>query len=191
MMLRKRPDVLDLLVPLRRYARSLTRDSAQADDLVHDTLVRALERQGSLRPGTNLRTWLMTVLHNAFIDDQRRRKVEARYADALGHIVEEATPPAQEGHVRLAQVREAFGRLPAEQREALHLVTIEGLAYQEAADVLGIPIGTLMSRLGRARAALRNIESGGVSRLPAPEDAPERPAPRLRVVEGGTSTRAS
>ncbi|BCM85863.1 RNA polymerase sigma factor [Methylobacterium indicum] len=185
MMLRKRPDVLDLLVPLRRYARSLTRDSAQADDLVHDTLVRALERQGTLRPGTNLRTWLMTVLHNAFIDDQRRRKVEARYADALGHIVEEATPPAQEGHVRLAQVREAFGRLPAEQREALHLVTIEGLAYQEAADVLGIPIGTLMSRLGRARAALRNIESGGGTRQTEAEDAPARATPRLRVVDGG------
>ncbi|KMO39638.1 RNA polymerase sigma factor [Methylobacterium variabile] len=191
MMLRKRPDVLDLLVPLRRYARSLTRDSAQADDLVHDTLVRALERQGTLRPGTNLRTWLMTVLHNAFIDDQRRRKVEARYADALGQMVDEATPPAQEGHVRLAQVREAFHRLPAEQREALHLVTIEGLAYQEAADVLGIPIGTLMSRLGRARAALRNIESGGAPRLPAPEETPTRPGPRLRVVEGGAPAKAS
>ncbi|WP_425463288.1 sigma-70 family RNA polymerase sigma factor [Methylobacterium terricola] len=186
-MLRKRPDVLDLMVPLRRYARSLTRDAAQADDLVHDTLVRALERQGTLRPGTNLRTWLMTVLHNAFIDDQRRRKVEARYADALGQMTEEATPPAQEGHVRLAQVREAFGRLPAEQREALHLVTIEGLAYQEAADVLGIPIGTLMSRLGRARAALRNIESGGTARQPAAEEPPARPGPRLRVVDGGAN----
>ncbi|MFH6786003.1 MULTISPECIES: sigma-70 family RNA polymerase sigma factor [Methylobacterium] len=191
-MLRKRPDVLDLMVPLRRYARSLTRDATQADDLVHDTLVRALERQGTLRPGTNLRTWLMTVLHNAFIDDQRRRKVEARYADALGQMTDEATPPAQEGHVRLAQVREAFQRLPAEQREALHLVTIEGLAYQEAADVLGIPIGTLMSRLGRARAALRNIESGGTARQPAPEEPPARPGPRLRVVDGGTrSARAS
>ena len=185
MMLRKRPDVLDLLVPLRRYARSLTRDPAQADDLVHDTLVRALERQGTLRPGTNLRTWLMTVLHNAFIDDQRRRKVEARYADALGQMTEEATPPAQEGHVRLAQVREAFQRLPAEQREALHLVTIEGLAYQGAADVLGIPIGTLMSRLGRARAALRNIESGGTARQAAPDEPPARSGPRLRVVDGG------
>ncbi|WP_208642349.1 sigma-70 family RNA polymerase sigma factor [Methylobacterium terrae] len=184
-MLRKRPDVLDLMVPLRRYARSLTRDAAQADDLVHDTLVRALERQGTLRPGTNLRTWLMTVLHNAFIDDQRRRKVEARYADALGQMSDEATPPAQEGHVRLAQVREAFQRLPAEQREALHLVTIEGLAYQEAADVLGIPIGTLMSRLGRARAALRNIESGGTARQAAPDEPPARPGPRLRVVDGG------
>ncbi|WP_205821030.1 sigma-70 family RNA polymerase sigma factor [Methylobacterium nonmethylotrophicum] len=190
-MLRKRPDVLDLLVPLRRYARSLTRDTAQADDLVHDTLVRALERQGTLRPGTNLRTWLMTVLHNAFIDDQRRRKVEARYADALGQLADEATPPAQEGHVRLAQVREAFQRLPAEQREALHLVTIEGLAYQEAADVLGIPIGTLMSRLGRARAALRTIESGGAPRLPAPDEPPARPGPRLRVVEGGTGERGT
>ncbi|GJD49109.1 hypothetical protein OPKNFCMD_1839 [Methylobacterium crusticola] len=185
MMLRKRPDVLDLLVPLRRYARSLTRDPGQADDLVHDTLVRALERQGTLRPGTNLRTWLMTVLHNAFIDDQRRRKVEARYADALGHIADAAVPPAQEGHVRLAQIREAFHRLPDEQREALHLVTIEGLAYQEAADVLGIPIGTLMSRLGRARAALRSIESGAAPRLPAPEAPPVRQAPRLRVVQGG------
>ncbi len=181
---RKRLDVVDLLVPLRRYARSLTRDSVQADDLVHDTLVRALERGGNLRPGTNLRTWLMTVLHNAFIDDQRRRKVEARYADALAHISGEAVPAPQEGQVRLAQIREAFDRLPDEQRAALHLVTIEGMAYQEAADVLGIPIGTLMSRLGRGRAALRNFESGA-GRQP-PVETPETPrAPRLRVVQGG------
>ncbi|RZK96931.1 MAG: RNA polymerase subunit sigma, partial [Methylobacterium sp.] len=67
----RRPDIVDLLVPLRRYARSLTRDTLRADDLVHDTLVRALEAEGSLRPNTNLRTWMMTVLHNVFIDDQR------------------------------------------------------------------------------------------------------------------------
>jgi RNA polymerase sigma factor (sigma-70 family) len=178
---RKRLDVVDLLVPLRRYARALTRDPAQADDLVHDALVRALEHQGSLRAGTNLRTWLMTVLHNAFIDGQRRRQVEARYADTLESMTDGAVPPAQDSHVRLAQIREAFGRLPEEQRAALHLVTIEGMAYQEAADVLGIPIGTLMSRLGRARAALRSFENGPAS-LPPP--AP-RPAPRLRVVQGG------
>jgi RNA polymerase sigma-70 factor (ECF subfamily) len=109
---RKRLDVVDLVVPLRRYARALTRDPTQADDLVHDALVRALEHQGSLRGGTNLRTWLMTVLHNAFIDGQRRRQVEARYADSLGHLADEAVPPAQDSHVRLAQIREAFGRLP-------------------------------------------------------------------------------
>lgn len=159
----KRPDILDLLVPLRRYARSLTRDALRADDLVHDTLVRALEMQGTLRPNTNLRTWMMTVLHNAFIDEQRRRQVEARHADALVRMAEDVAPPAQEGRVRLAQIREAFLTLPEEQRAALHLVTLEGMAYADAAAVLGIPIGTLMSRLGRGRAALRAFEEGARS----------------------------
>ncbi|MEE7478640.1 MULTISPECIES: sigma-70 family RNA polymerase sigma factor [Methylobacterium] len=156
----KRPDIVDLLVPLRRYARSLTRDTLRADDLVHDTLVRALESQNSLRPNTNLRTWMMTVLHNVFIDDQRRKQVELRHADALVQMSDEMAPPAQEGQVRLAQIREAFLTLPEEQRAALHLVTIEGMAYADAAAVLGIPIGTLMSRLGRGRAALRAFEEG-------------------------------
>ncbi|AWN34519.1 sigma-70 family RNA polymerase sigma factor [Methylobacterium radiodurans] len=156
----KRPDIVDLLVPLRRYARSLTRDTLRADDLVHDTLVRALESQNGLRPNTNLRTWMMTVLHNVFIDDQRRKQVELRHADALVQMSDEMAPPAQEGQVRLAQIREAFLTLPEEQRAALHLVTIEGMAYADAAAILGIPIGTLMSRLGRGRAALRAFEEG-------------------------------
>ncbi len=156
----KHPDILDLLVPLRRYARSLTRDALRADDLVHDTLVRALEMQGTLRPNTNMRTWMMTVLHNAFIDEQRRRQVEARHADTLVRMAEDTAPPAQEGQVRLAQIRQAFLTLPEEQRAALHLVTLEGMAYADAASVLGIPIGTLMSRLGRGRAALRAFEEG-------------------------------
>jgi RNA polymerase sigma factor (sigma-70 family) len=159
----KRPDLLDLLVPLRRYARSLTRDTLRADDLVHDTLVRALEMQGTLRPNTNLRTWMMTVLHNAFIDEQRRRQVEARHADTLVRMSDDMAPPAQEGRVRLAQIRQAFLTLPEEQRAALHLVTLEGMAYADAAAVLGIPIGTLMSRLGRGRAALRAFEEGARS----------------------------
>lgn len=166
----KRPDLLDLLVPLRCYARSLTRDALRADDLVHDTLVRALEMQGTLRPNTNLRTWMMTVLHNAFIDEQRRRQVEARHADALVRMAEDTAPPAQEGQVRLAQIRKAFLTLPEEQRAALHLVTLEGMAYADAAAVLGIPIGTLMSRLGRGRAALRAFEEGArTDRAPGDE----------------------
>ncbi|WP_043347526.1 sigma factor, partial [Methylobacterium sp. B1] len=88
-----RPDLLDLMVPLRRYARSLTRDALRADDLVHDTLVRALEMQGTLGPNTNLRTWMMTVLHNAFIDEQRRRQVEPRHADTLVRMTEDMAPP--------------------------------------------------------------------------------------------------
>lgn len=159
--------IVDLLVPLRRYARALTRDALRADDLVHDALVRALESGQATRPNTNLRTWMMTVLHNVFIDEQRRKRVEARHADTLVQMSEEVTPPSQEAQVRLAQIRRAFLTLPEEQRAALHLVTLEGMAYADAAAVLGIPIGTLMSRLGRGRAALRAFEEG--------ERAPERP----------------
>ncbi|WP_457108125.1 sigma-70 family RNA polymerase sigma factor [Methylobacterium sp. P5_C11] len=174
----KRPDLIDLLVPLRRYARSLTRDTLRADDLVHDTLVRALEMQGTLRPNTNLRTWMMTVLHNAFIDEQRRRQVEARHADTLVRMSEDMAPPAQEGQVRLAQIRQAFLTLPEEQRAALHLVTLDGMAYADAAAVLGIPIGTLMSRLGRGRAALRAFEEGTRSERTSGEAEPARMSER-------------
>ena len=180
--------IVDLLVPLRRYARSLTRDALKADDLVHDTLVRALESGLSVRPNTNLRTWMMTVLHNVFIDDQRRKRVEARHAEALVQMGDESVPPAQEGQVRLAQIRQAFLTLPEEQRAALHLVTLEGMAYADAAAVLGIPIGTLMSRLGRGRAALRAFEEGQVSSgrgrsETAPGSGAGRPErPHLRLV---------
>ena len=193
----RRPDIVDLLVPLRRYARSLTRDTLRADDLVHDTLVRALEAEGSLRPNTNLRTWMMTVLHNVFIDDQRRKRVETRHADVLVQMHEAVAPPAQEGQVRLAQIRRAFLTLPEEQRAALHLVTLEGMAYADAAAVLGIPIGTLMSRLGRGRAALRAFEEGeggareGTARRDSGNAAdeprsrgPERPGLRLVTRDG-------
>jgi RNA polymerase sigma-70 factor (ECF subfamily) len=181
----KRHDIVELLVPLRRYARSLTRDTLRADDLVHDTLVRALESQATLRPNTNLRTWMMTVLHNVFIDDQRRKRVEARHADVLVQMSEEVAPPAQEGQVRLAQIRQAFLTLPEEQRAALHLVTLEGMAYADAAAVLGIPIGTLMSRLGRGRAALRAFEEGERGGKAAePHAAPERPHLRLVSRDG-------
>lgn len=182
----KRQDIVALLVPLRRYARALTRDAPRADDLVHDTLVRALESRASLRPNTNLRTWMMTVLHNVFIDEQRRKRVEARHADVLVQISEEIAPPAQEAQLRLSQIRRAFEALPEEQRAALHLVTIEGLAYAEAAAVLEIPIGTLMSRLGRGRAALRAFEEGARSKGARDEPSEPRPArPHLRLVRPG------
>ncbi|WP_375463341.1 sigma-70 family RNA polymerase sigma factor [uncultured Methylobacterium sp.] len=193
----ERPDIVDLLVPLRRYARALTRDTLRADDLVHDALVRALEAEGALRPNTNLRTWMMTILHNVFIDEQRRRRVEARHADALVQMHEAVEPPAQEGQVRLAQIRRAFLTLPEEQRAALHLVTLEGMAYADAAAVLGIPIGTLMSRLGRGRAALRAFEDGdGPARRPSDPPRsrhPERTGLRLVArdghAEGDTASR--
>ncbi len=121
---------------------------------------------------------MMTVLHNAFIDEQRRRQVEARHADTLVRMAEDMAPPAQEGQVRLAQIRQAFLTLPEEQRAALHLVTLEGMAYADAAAVLGIPIGTLMSRLGRGRAALRAFEEGGADRADLRRAEPTRPSER-------------
>ncbi|WP_371348448.1 sigma-70 family RNA polymerase sigma factor [Ancylobacter sp. IITR112] len=188
-------DVPAQLGVMRRYARSLTRDDVEAEDLVHDALVRAYERRGSFDAepaaagtgkgggsrggeaggGARLRGWLLSVLHNVFIDRRRSRVAEARReADSLD-LAETSAAPAQEHRLRLAQVRGAFMALPEEQRAALHLVAIEGLGYAEAAATLGIPQGTLMSRLSRARATLRAMEEGGAGEGPA----------RLRIV-GGT-----
>ena len=102
----------------------------------------------------------------------------------VARLSETALPPDQESRVRLAQIQQAFFGLPEEQRAVLHIVAVEGLSYQEAATTLGIPIGTLMSRLGRARAALRAFEDGVTARLdlPAPSKSPAKPT--LRVVGG-------
>jgi len=173
-------DVIGLLGPLRRYARSLTRDESQAEDLVQDTLVRAYERRSSFRSGGNLRGWLLSILHNTFIDSRRRHAAEARRAQDAAEGADAIALPDQEGRVRLQQIRRAFMNLPEDQRAVLHLVAIEGLSYQEAATALGIPVGTLMSRLGRARAALRAFEEGAGAGAPVPG----KSRPALRVVGG-------
>jgi RNA polymerase sigma-70 factor (ECF subfamily) len=179
----KRPDVVALIEPLRRYARALTRDESRAEDLVQDTLVRAYERHGTFRAGGNLRAWLLSVLHNVFVDERRRHRAEARRIEEAARVAEltgPAIPSDQESRVRLAQIQEAFLALPEEQRAALHLVAVEGLSYQEDAAALGIPVGTLMSRLGRGRAALRAFEEG---RAPG-TGGPAKPRPSLRIVGG-------
>ncbi|MER8745817.1 sigma-70 family RNA polymerase sigma factor [Mesorhizobium sp. M1004] len=156
-------DIVGQLGSLRRYARSLTRDRTDAEDLVHDALVRAYERRDTFRSGGNLRAWLLSIVHNAFIDKMRSRRSEAVRVEQAFHLTPASTPAPQEHSVRLAQVREAFFHLPEEQRSALHLVAIEGLSYQQAADASGVPLGTLMSRIGRARAALREMENAAPS----------------------------
>ena len=176
----KGTDVIGLLGPLQRYARSLTRDESQAEDLVQDTLVRAYERRGSFRSGGNLRGWLLSILHNTFVDGRRRYAAETRRAEHIAAIIETATPAEQESRVRLQQVQAAFLSLPDAQRSALHLVAIEGLSYQDAAAALGVPVGTLMSRLGRARAALRAFEAGGG----LTQASPNQGRPTLRIIGG-------
>jgi RNA polymerase sigma-70 factor (ECF subfamily) len=157
-------DIIGQLGSLRRYARSLTRDGTDAEDLVHDALVRAYERRGTFRTGSDLRAWLLSIVHNAFIDRMRSRRSEAARIEQAAHLADSSTPPPQEHSLRLAQVRQAFFDLPEEQRSALHLVAIEGLSYQQAAAASGVPLGTLMSRIGRARAALREMEDSGPSK---------------------------
>jgi RNA polymerase sigma-70 factor, ECF subfamily len=144
-------DELEGCVPaLRRYARALTRNIDRADDLVQDCLERAISRRGLFRPGGPLRPWLFTILTNLH---RNARRSERR----RGEEVDMGTPAPQPGHLALVELDRAIGALPLEQKEALLLVTLEGLAYADAAAVLGIPTGTLMSRLGRARASLRQL----------------------------------
>lgn len=173
-------DVLAQLGAMRRYARSLTRDASDAEDLVHDALVRAYAQRGSFRHGGNLRAWLLSILHNVFVDRVRARRAQAAREEEAGRLASEQAEAPHDHVVRLGEIRRAFFALPEEQRAALHLVAIEGLSYREAADTLGVPLGTLMSRIGRARAALRRLEEG----VPGAE------GPRLRLV-GGRDDRAS
>ena len=151
-------NVIGQLAALRRYALSLVRNPDDAEDLVHDALVKAYERQSTFRTGANIRNWLMSILHNTHIDRLRQRRSQERRHEAAAALGDLSVPPGQDHSVRLNQLRGAFFALPEEQREALHLVAIEELSYQEAADTLGIPVGTLMSRIARARARLRSIE---------------------------------
>lgn len=153
-------NVVGQLAALRRYAYSLTRDCDEAEDLVHDALVNAFERQATFKRGGNVRNWLLSVVHNSFVDRLRERKSQARRIEAAAAFADSAAPAAQDQSLRLKQIKSAFFQLPDEQRDALHLVAIEELSYREAADALGIPVGTLMSRISRARASLREFEAG-------------------------------
>jgi RNA polymerase sigma-70 factor (ECF subfamily) len=156
-----RPDpILDQLPALRRYAIALSRDEAEADDLVQEALLRGHENRSGFRKGGNLRVWLFGILRNVFLDRLRRRRAETRRETAYARLAPDRIDAPQDAVVRLGQLRETFMRLPDEQREALSLVAIEGLSYAEAARLAGVPVGTLMSRVSRARARLREFEDG-------------------------------
>lgn len=153
---------LDAEIPrLRRYARALTRNAAAADDLVQNTLIRALEKQHLWQPGTNLRAWLFTILHNQHVNEVRR----GLRTSALDPIDEEEPAwkiePAVDCSLELRDLERALGMLRREQRAVVLLIALEGLQYGEVADVLGVPIGTVRSRLSRARSTLRLLMDGG------------------------------
>ncbi|HYH39161.1 MAG TPA: RNA polymerase sigma factor [Azospirillum sp.] len=144
---------------LRRFARAMVRDATLADDLVQECLERALSRLHLWRPGSNLRAWLFTILRNLHINGIRRRQAVVDI-DGEGQAAIGAASGAQIVRLELRDLRRALGMLPNEQREVVLLIGLEGISYGEAADILGISIGTVKSRLSRGRRALRLLMEG-------------------------------
>jgi RNA polymerase sigma-70 factor (ECF subfamily) len=156
----------ELLPRLQRFARWLTRDAGRADDLVQATLERALIHWRSRRDDTALRAWLFAIVYRQFLDDQRRARRHARMLELFSRTTP-AEQPSVEREVVAQSVVQALEQLPDEQRHLLLWVSVEGLRYREVANLLDIPIGTVMSRLSRARAALRRLGDGEVVTAPA------------------------
>ena len=151
-----REQIVDLLPRLRRFARTLARDPHDADDLVQVAVERALARSEQLRPDSRLSSWMFGILRNAWIDETRTRVRRDRIfaPEALGENVGDASGGS---HAEALSVQDAMARLPDEQRMAVGLVLVEGLSYKEAAEIMGVPIGTLTSRLARGREALQTM----------------------------------
>ena len=142
---------------LRRYARALTEDVTRADDLVQDTLERALLKLDLWQPGTDLRAWLFTLMHNLFINQIRSHRPPD---SALDEALDIPVSGGQMEALGARDIHAALARLPHPQREVMLLVGLEQFAYDEAAQVLGVPVGTVMSRLSRARERMRQMLAG-------------------------------
>ena len=168
------PELLAAIPRLRRYARVLTRDAARADDLVQEALARGWEKRRLWQAGTDLRAWLFTIMHNVFVNQRASAVREAANvsldaeSDAGRGAWQVPVPAAQFARVELMELLQQVGRLPAEQRETLLLAAVEEMRYEEIAATMSVPVGTVMSRLSRAREKLRRM-------------ADERPAPLKRV----------
>lgn len=139
---------------LRRYARALTRQTAAADDLVQDVLELAWSKQTSFRAGTDLRAWLFTIMHNRFVSQLRAAPPPMA---TLDEAPEPGVAPQADVRAQLLDLQQAFDALGAEHRAVLMLVAVEELSYEEAARSLAVPVGTVMSRLSRARERLRTV----------------------------------
>jgi len=153
----------ELLQRLRRFALWLTRDASCADDLVQATVERALSRGGQRREADSLRPWLFSILYRLFIDGKRRERRHTRWLAWFGRAEQNAVGQGGAETEAIVQAQaglQAFTRLPTEQRALLLLISVEGLSYKEAAQALDVPIGTVMSRLSRARSALRELTEG-------------------------------
>ncbi|MDB5872504.1 MAG: subfamily polymerase sigma-24 subunit [Ramlibacter sp.] len=158
--------IVDQLPGLRRYARALTGDPWAADDLVQDTLERACAKWQLWTAGSDLRAWLFTLMHNLFLNQRRAAKVALNSVSIDDVAAELHAPPSNSDDPM--DISRCLQRLPADQRAVLLLVAMEDMSYQDAAKVLGIPLGTVMSRLSRARSRLRELMEGEPSTTARP-----------------------
>jgi len=155
--------LIAILPRLRRFARGLSGSAHEADDLVQAACERALSRQDQFQEGTRFDSWLFRIVQTIWIDQLRARNVRKEDAEVEGDLLgSDESVRRADARLALAEVRRAVSRLPVEQRTVLMLVTVEGLSYKEAAEVAKVPVGTIMSRLARARVALQGqLEAGG------------------------------
>jgi len=163
------PELVAAIPRLRRYARVLTGESSRADDLVQETLARAWEKRRLWAAGTDLRAWLFTIMHNVFVNQRALARRDAQNVsidadDDGGGAWQIPVRATQQTRVELMEVLREVGRLPTDQRAVLVLAAVEEMRYEEIAAVLSIPIGTVMSRLSRAREKLRRA-----TQMPAAE----------------------
>ena len=152
--------LVELEIPrLRRYARALTRANHRADDLVQTTLLRAITKADLWQPGTDMRAWLFTIMHNQYVNSVRSGMREGQIVDIdqMASSLAATTDPTSS--CQLFELERALARLPEEQREVILLVGLEGLSYESAAEILSVPIGTVRSRLSRGRERLRELMS--------------------------------
>ncbi len=159
------PDLLAAIPRLRRYARVLTGEASRADDLVQETLARAWEKRRLWQAGTDLRAWLFTIMHNVFVNQRALARREAGNVSRdeegpVGEVWQIPVRAMQQTRVELVEVLQHLGRLPDDQREVLLLAAVEEMRYEEIAQTLAVPVGTVMSRLSRAREKLRRMAAG-------------------------------
>jgi RNA polymerase sigma-70 factor (ECF subfamily) len=151
-----RDELVDHLPAMRAFAISLVRNSATADDMVQDTLVKAWTNIDKFKPGTNMRAWLFTILRNTYYSQRRKSKREVADVDNV-HTDALAEKPDHDGRLAMTDFREAFAKLNDEQREVLLLVGASGFTYEEAAEMCGVAVGTIKSRTNRARLRLAEL----------------------------------